>query len=109
MVNLCVDTSCVVLTNTANVCVYVIYVCTHIHTSLYTLTPSHTHTLTQSTVDPASPTAFSLYYNVCTALDLLTFLLGVLPRPTLLAGFKILNKGFITCMTCGNTKVHTIL
>ena len=75
------------------------------------ITPSHshTHTLTQSTVDPASPTAFSLYYNVCTALDLLTFLLGVLPRPTLLAGFKILNKGFITCMTCGNTKVHTIL
>ena len=63
----------------------------------------------QSAVDPASPAAMSLYYNVCTALDLLTFLLSVLPRPTLLAGFKNLNKGFNICMTCGNIKVLTIM
>ena len=53
------------------------------------------------------------YASVCTALDLLTYMLHVLPKPVVLAGFKSLNKGLTICMTCGSTKVvryiHSLL
>ncbi|KAL5497639.1 hypothetical protein EMCRGX_G014148 [Ephydatia muelleri] len=56
---------------------------------------------------PVSGAAASLanFANICTALDILTFLLTVLPRPAILSGFKTLQKGLTVCMTCGNTKV----
>lgn len=56
---------------------------------------------TESTTDPL----MSSYFNVCTALDLLAFLLQVLPQQVVLNGFRGLHKGVGMCMTCGNTKV----
>ena len=63
--------------------------------------------------DPSTGNPLANYANVCTALELLTFMLHVLPKPVLLAGFKTLSKGLTICMTCGSTKVvrfvHTML
>ena len=59
--------------------------------------------LTQT--DPSTGNSVANYANICTALDLLTFLLQVLPQNVILAGFKTLHKGLNVCMTCGNTKV----
>ena len=68
-------------------------------------------TLTQT--DPSTGTSLANYANICTALDLLTFMLHVLPKPVILAGFKTLSKGLTICMTCGSTKVvryvHSLL
>ena len=44
-------------------------------------------------------------HSVCTALDLLAFLVQELPRNVILNGFTILHKGVGACMSCGNTKV----
>lgn len=53
------------------------------------------------------------YANVCTAIEILTYLLSVLPQQTILTLFKPLQRGIATCMTCQNTKViraiHTLL
>ncbi|XP_068742186.1 transformation/transcription domain-associated protein-like isoform X1 [Montipora capricornis] len=53
------------------------------------------------------------YANVCTAIEILTYLLSVLPQQTILTLFKPLQRGVATCMTCQNTKViraiHTLL
>ena len=68
-------------------------------------------TLTQSDANSGNPLAN--YANICTALDLLTFMLHVLPKPVVLAGFKTLSKGLTTCMNSGSTKVvryiHSLL
>ncbi|XP_011602842.1 transformation/transcription domain-associated protein isoform X1 [Takifugu rubripes] len=51
--------------------------------------------------------------NICTGLDILCFLLTMLPSPAILAHFKPLQRGIAACMTCGNTKVlravHSLL
>lgn len=51
--------------------------------------------------------------NICTGLDILCFLLTMLPSPAILAHFKPLQRGVAACMTCGNTKVlravHSLL
>ncbi|XP_074624680.1 transformation/transcription domain-associated protein-like isoform X2 [Acropora palmata] len=58
-------------------------------------------------------TAAANYANVCTAIEILTYLLSVLPQQTILTLFKPLQRGIATCMTCQNTKViraiHTLL
>ena len=54
---------------------------------------------------PGATASLANFANICTALDILTFLLTVLPRPAILSGFKTLQKGLTVCMTCGNTKV----
>ncbi|XP_024140211.1 transformation/transcription domain-associated protein isoform X2 [Oryzias melastigma] len=51
--------------------------------------------------------------NICTGLEILSFLLTVLQSPAILAHFKPLQRGIAACMTCGNTKVlravHSLL
>lgn len=53
------------------------------------------------------------YANICTGLEILSFLLTVLQSPAILGHFKPLQRGIAACMTCGNTKVlravHTLL
>nr|XP_006000847.1 PREDICTED: transformation/transcription domain-associated protein [Latimeria chalumnae] len=53
------------------------------------------------------------FANICTGLEVLSFLLTVLQSPAILASFKPLQRGIAACMTCGNTKVlravHTLL
>ncbi|KAL5007444.1 hypothetical protein ScPMuIL_016250 [Solemya velum] len=53
------------------------------------------------------------FNNICTALELLSFLLTILKRETILASFKPLQRGIAACMTCPNTKVirgvHSLL
>lgn len=62
-----------------------------------------------TTVDAAQPN----YGNICTALELLAFLLTILRNETILASFKPLQRGIAACMTCNNSKVirsvHTLL
>ena len=53
------------------------------------------------TVDTPQPN----YGNICTALELLCFLLTVLRKDQVLISFKPLQKGIAACMTCNNTKV----
>ncbi|XP_019851030.1 PREDICTED: transformation/transcription domain-associated protein [Amphimedon queenslandica] len=61
---------------------------------------------TISQVDPSNAAASnSTYVNVCTALEILLFLINVLPPNVLLSGFKSLNRGLHFCMTSNNTKV----
>ncbi|XP_011505966.1 PREDICTED: transformation/transcription domain-associated protein [Ceratosolen solmsi marchali] len=45
------------------------------------------------------------YGNICTALELLTFLLGVMKREQVLASFKPLQRGLGACIANTNTKV----
>jgi transformation/transcription domain-associated protein len=46
------------------------------------------------------------FANICTALELLTYLLhGVLSREQILSTFKPLQRGLAACMTCANFKV----
>ncbi|KAI8515281.1 hypothetical protein Bbelb_060940, partial [Branchiostoma belcheri] len=45
------------------------------------------------------------FANICTALELLTYLLGTLSPQNILATFKPLQRGIAACMTCGNQKV----
>ncbi|KAJ7305883.1 hypothetical protein JRQ81_010249, partial [Phrynocephalus forsythii] len=53
------------------------------------------------------------FANICTGLEVLSFLLTVLQSPAILSSFKPLQRGIASCMTCGNTKVlravHTLL
>ena len=53
------------------------------------------------------------YGNICTGLEVLSFLLTVLQPPAILSSFKPLQRGVAACMTCGNTKVlravHSLL
>lgn len=64
-------------------------------------------------IDPATGNMVANYANICTALDLFSFLLQVLPHQVVLTGFRTLHKGVSICMTCNNTKVvryvHTLL
>ena len=53
------------------------------------------------TVDTAQPN----YPNICTALELLTFLLSILKKEIILSSLKPLQRGISACMTCTNTKV----
>lgn len=45
------------------------------------------------------------YGNICTALELLGFLLTILRREIIISSFKPLQKGIASCMICPNTKV----
>lgn len=45
------------------------------------------------------------YGNICTALELLNFLLTILRKEAVLVSFKPLQKGISLCMFCNNTKV----
>ncbi|XP_047673072.1 transformation/transcription domain-associated protein isoform X3 [Tachysurus fulvidraco] len=62
------------------------------------------------TVEQPTQANFS---NICTGLEILSFLLTVLQSPAILAHFKPLQRGIAACMTCGNTKVlravHSLL
>ncbi|XP_067286735.1 transformation/transcription domain-associated protein isoform X5 [Pseudorasbora parva] len=62
------------------------------------------------TVEQPAQANFS---NICTGLEILSFLLSVLQPPAILAHFKPLQRGIAACMTCGNTKVlravHSLL
>ncbi|XP_016389185.1 transformation/transcription domain-associated protein [Sinocyclocheilus rhinocerous] len=62
------------------------------------------------TVEQPNQANFS---NICTGLEILSFLLSVLQPPAILAHFKSLQRGIAACMTCGNTKVlravHSLL
>ncbi|XP_015785730.1 transformation/transcription domain-associated protein [Tetranychus urticae] len=53
------------------------------------------------TVESTTPN----YGNICTALELLSFLLNILRREAILVSFKPLQRGIAACMTCTNTKV----
>lgn len=50
----------------------------------------------------ANPPNFT---NICTALELLTFLLSILRKEQILAGFKPLQRGLASLMNCTNPKV----
>lgn len=56
---------------------------------------------------PATP-AGPNFTNICTALDLLTFLLSILRKEQILAGFKPLQRGLSTLMNCTNPKVFKL-
>lgn len=45
------------------------------------------------------------YANICTALELLTFLIGMLRKDQILAGFKPIQRGLTSLMSCNNVKV----
>ena len=45
------------------------------------------------------------YVNICTCLDILSFLLTVLRKDQILASFKPLQASIATCMNCANSKV----
>lgn len=45
------------------------------------------------------------YGNICTALELLAFLLSILRKETVLSTFRPLQRGIAACLTCNNTKV----
>ncbi|XP_076468689.1 transformation/transcription domain-associated protein-like isoform X2 [Babylonia areolata] len=53
------------------------------------------------------------FSNICTALELLTYLLSILKKDQILATFKPLQKSISQCMQCGNNKVircvHSLL
>ena len=48
------------------------------------------------------------YVNICTCLELLTFLLSILRKDQILAAFKPLQKSIATCMNCPNSKVRAL-
>ncbi|XP_028408078.1 transformation/transcription domain-associated protein-like isoform X2 [Dendronephthya gigantea] len=62
------------------------------------------------TLDQTPGTNFN---NVCTGLEILTYLLTVVPRGEILPLLKPLQRGVVACMTCQNNKVikavHTFL
>ncbi|QQP58074.1 Transformation/transcription domainassociated proteinlike [Caligus rogercresseyi] len=45
------------------------------------------------------------YVNICTCLDILSFLLAILRKDQILVAFKPLQKAIATCTTCSNSKV----
>lgn len=62
-------------------------------------------------VTPAAPVSGIVannqpnFTNICTALELLTFLLSILRKEQILTGFKPLQRGLATLMNCTNPKV----
>lgn len=54
-----------------------------------------------ATVESTTPN----YGNICTALELLTFLLTVMKKDQILVSFKPLQRGLGACITCTNSKV----
>lgn len=58
-----------------------------------------------SSVESSQPN----YGNICTGLELLTFLLGVLKKEQILAIFRPLQKGLSACVTCTNTRVTRLM
>ena len=49
------------------------------------------------------------FANICTALELLSFLLGILRKDVILSSFKPLQRGITACMTCPASKViHSV-
>lgn len=54
-----------------------------------------------ATVESSTPN----YVNICTALELLTFLLCVMKKEQILVSFKPLQRGLGACITCSNSKV----
>lgn len=54
-----------------------------------------------STVEASNPNVG----NVCTALELLTYLLSVLKKDQILASFKLLQRGLGSCITSSNNKI----
>ena len=59
--------------------------------------------VTPATVAAASQPNFT---NICTALELLTFLLSILRKEQILAGFKPLQRGLASLMNSTNPKVN---
>jgi len=57
-----------------------------------------------ASVESGSPN----YGNICTALELLTFLLGVMKKEQILASCKPLQRGIAACITCSNSKVRDV-
>jgi transformation/transcription domain-associated protein len=49
------------------------------------------------------------FTNICTALELLTFLLSILRKDQILTGFKPLQRGLATLMNCANPKVLNLI
>lgn len=49
------------------------------------------------------------YGNVCTALELLTYLLTVMKKEQILTTFRPLQKGLSACVQCTNTKVIKLM
>ncbi|XP_053674176.1 transcription-associated protein 1 [Anopheles nili] len=47
--------------------------------------------------------------NICTALELLTFLLGVLSKEQILGMLRPLQRGLSACVTCSNTRVIKLM
>lgn len=47
--------------------------------------------------------------NICTALELLTFLLGVMKNEQILITFKPLQRGLSACVICTNTRVTRLM
>ncbi|XP_035793214.1 transcription-associated protein 1-like isoform X2 [Anopheles albimanus] len=47
--------------------------------------------------------------NICTGLELLTFLLGVLKKDQLLLTLRPLQRGLSACVTCSNTRVIKLM
>ncbi|XP_058123036.1 transcription-associated protein 1 [Anopheles ziemanni] len=47
--------------------------------------------------------------NICTALELLTFLLGVLKKDQILNMLRPLQRGLSACVTCSNTRVIKLM
>lgn len=58
------------------------------------------------TAAATAATAAPNFTNICTALDLLTFLITILRREQILAGFKPLQRGLSSLMNCSNPKVY---
>lgn len=58
-----------------------------------------------ASVESGSPN----YGNICTALELLTFLLGVMKKEQILASCKPLQRGIAACITCSNSKVRDLV
>jgi hypothetical protein len=58
-----------------------------------------------ASVESGSPN----YGNICTALELLTFLLGVMKKEQILASCKPLQRGIAACITCSNSKVQDMV
>jgi len=58
-----------------------------------------------ASVESGSPN----YGNICTALELLTFLLGVMKKEQILASCKPLQRGIAACITCSNSKVRVLV
>lgn len=49
------------------------------------------------------------YGNICTALELLTFLLSVLKKEQILVIFRQLQRGLSACVTCTNTRITRLM